>query len=130
MARAERILAELRAATTEAAGVLKDLERGMKQAREQVDGYYSTRVKTSLDEHTEQWQMWVDQFWSDANADLGRTVGDAVTRANKIIYTAATLEQLCKAVAEEVSAHTIYDEDGPRIDYTIDHRPDPPGPPA
>lgn len=38
-ARQERILAELRAATAEAAGVLKDLQRTIESARERVDEY-------------------------------------------------------------------------------------------
>jgi hypothetical protein len=46
--RAERILAELRAATSEAAGVLKDLRAAQKSAREQVDDYLGKGVQDAL----------------------------------------------------------------------------------
>lgn len=47
--RAERLTAELRAATSEAAGVLKDLTRMMREARAQVDEYAAERVAAQLD---------------------------------------------------------------------------------
>jgi len=127
-ARAERITAELREVTREAAGVLKSLQVAAKNARAMVDEYYSDQVKTVLDAHTAKWQADIDQFWADAQTDIKKVVSDAVARAGQIIYTAATLEQLCKAVAVEVAAHTVYDQDGPRVHYAVDHRPDPPGP--
>jgi len=123
IARAERVTAELRAATAEAAGVLKDLRRGMKEAREQVDGYYSAKVKAALDEHTRTWTVEVDQWWADAKADLQRVVDLAIKKAEPTIINASRLEALCKAVAEEVAAHTVYTETGPHVDYSVENRP-------
>lgn len=122
-ARAERILGELREATTEAAGVLKDLRAAMKQARDQVDGYYSERVKVDLDRHTQSWQAEIDQWWREAKADLQRIVSNAIAKAEPVIINASRLEALCKAVAEEVAAHTVYTEHGPHVDYAVEHRP-------
>ena len=121
--RAERILADLRTATREAAGVLKDLRRAMREAHEQVEGYYVTRVKADLDAHTRTWQAGVDQWWADAKADLTRTVDDAIAKAEPIIINASRLEMLCEAVAREVAAHTVYTEDGPHVDYSVENRP-------
>lgn len=120
--RAERLLAELRTATAEAAGVVKDLRKAMKEAREQIDEYYSAKVKASLDEHTAMWTDEIDQWWSDAKTDVKRITAAAVARSNEIIYAAATIEQLCQAVATEVAAHTVYTEEGPVIHYDVDHR--------
>lgn len=120
--RAERLLTELREATAEAAGVVKDLRRAMKEAREQVDGYYSAKVKASLDEHTATWTEEIDQWWSDAKTDVKKITAAAVKKSNEIIYHAATIEQLCQAVATEVAAHTVYTDEGPVIHYDVDHR--------
>jgi hypothetical protein len=122
VARAERVTAELREASREAAGVLKDLRVLMKSAREQVDGYYSANVKAALDEHTQTWTADVDQWWSDAKADLQRMVDLAIKQAGPVIVNASRLEALCQAIAEEVAAHTVYTEDGPYVDYAVDHR--------
>lgn len=51
-ARAERILAELRAATAEAAGVLKDLQHTIKGARAQVEEYLHDECERALIENT------------------------------------------------------------------------------
>lgn len=51
-ARAERILAELRAATSEAAGVLKDLTAVIKSARAMVDEYLHDECERALNENT------------------------------------------------------------------------------
>lgn len=124
--RAERLLAELRTATAEAAGVVKDLRRAMKEARELVDGYYSAKVKAALDAHTASWQGDIEQFWRDAKEDLQRIVDYARQKAEPAILAATTLDQLCLAVAKEVAAHTVYTEDGPYVDYAVDHRRTPP----
>lgn len=47
--RAERIVAELRAVTSEAAGTLKDLTRAMKEAREHIDAYAMDQLRERLD---------------------------------------------------------------------------------
>lgn len=49
-ARAERILGELRAATAEAAGVVKDLERVIRLARERVDEYAIPQIDAKVNE--------------------------------------------------------------------------------
>lgn len=46
--RAERITQQLREATSEAAGTIKDLERVMKEARAQVDEYTHEQIKADL----------------------------------------------------------------------------------
>lgn len=50
-ARAERILTELRDATREAAGMLKDLKAAAESARRQVDEYLGDECQRALDEN-------------------------------------------------------------------------------
>lgn len=52
-ARAERILIELRAATSEAAGVLKDLTKVIASARGRVEEYLHDEVERALIENTQ-----------------------------------------------------------------------------
>lgn len=64
--RAERIGAELRAATQEAAGMLKDLRAAMKEARAQVDEYLHTEVQAALDTTMADLQQVAHSFATDA----------------------------------------------------------------
>lgn len=65
IARAERITAELRAATSEAAGAVKDLRVAMREAREQVEGYLHDVVQADLDGYTAKWQAGCDAFFAE-----------------------------------------------------------------
>lgn len=68
--RAERILADLRAATAEAAGVTKDLTRVIASARATIEQYLHSEVQSALDGYTRQWQEGADAFHAEMKADI------------------------------------------------------------
>lgn len=117
LTRAERIAAELRAATAEAAGILKDLRSEAKRARSQVDEYLHDQVQAAMNHYAEAVQAGCEQFNRDAHADLQRHMDQAVARAGAAIDAAVGIEQLATAVAREVAAHTVFVDGGPTIVY-------------
>lgn len=68
-ARAERITAELRAATAEAAGVLKDLTAVIKSAIDMVDKYAAHEVSRVMNAHLRRAQEISDQWHAKMKAD-------------------------------------------------------------
>jgi len=64
-ARAERIAAELRAATAEAAGTLKDLVAVIASARKSVDEYAAREIERVMNLHLVKCQESVDQWYRD-----------------------------------------------------------------
>lgn len=64
-ARAERITAELREATREAAGVMKDLQAVIRSARAEVEEYLHTEVVRALEENTASMMRTVRQVTGD-----------------------------------------------------------------
>lgn len=72
--RAQRITAELRTATSQAAGVLRDLERVIKNARHLVDEYAANEVSRVMNHHLAQMQALADQWNRDMFADHARVM--------------------------------------------------------
>lgn len=70
--RAERIAGELRAATAEAAGVLKDLTAAIRRARAQVDEYAAHEVERVMKLHLDTCQAAVDQWYKDMVANVNQ----------------------------------------------------------
>lgn len=117
MDRAERLIAELREATREAAGVVKDLERAMKQAREQVDGYYSTKVKATLDAHTERWDTEVIERLRKMTEQVNETAGKACARAEAAITNATEIEGAAEHLAKLIAARVAQTPEGSVLRY-------------
>ncbi|HEX3513854.1 MAG TPA: hypothetical protein VHT26_07635 [Trebonia sp.] len=81
-ARAERILTELRAATAEAAGVLKDLTKAVKSAHAEVEEYLADEVQSALSE-----------YHQSLRVDVGRiTAGHEAKVTQRVIDFAALIE--------------------------------------
>lgn len=99
--RAERILAELREATAEAAGVAKDLRAAAKAAREQIDNYLGTEVNNAHKLYTQQWQASAEQFIADMRSDVTQHITDwtAVVQ-NEISRTAIFKEAVNQILSE------------------------------
>lgn len=107
-ARAERILAELREATREAAGVLKDLAAAQKSAREQIDDYLHDEVERVLAKYTTTWQEGADQFHAEMKADIAEHItGYTAVVKNEISRTAIFKEAVTQILAElhQISAN-------------------------
>lgn len=106
--RAERILAELRAATAEAAGVLKDLAAAQKSAREQIDHYLGDEVQKAHKHYTAQWQAGAEQFIADMRQDVTEHIVNwtAVVQ-NEVSCTAIFKEAVTQILAElhQISAN-------------------------
>jgi hypothetical protein len=64
-ARAERITLELRAATSEAAGAVKDLALVLASARKMVDEYAAREIERVMNLHLVKCQESVDQWYRD-----------------------------------------------------------------
>lgn len=120
-ARAERITAELRAATAEAAGMLKDLARAVRQAREAVEGYCATEVQRALDENTRHVQSLVDGWNQEAMTHINGVIERAVARADAQIDAATSIGMLAGAVAGAVARNTRFIDGQPHIVYGAEH---------
>ena len=75
--RAQRITRELRAATAEAAGVLKDLRATLRGAHEMVDAYAASEVSAVMNTHLQTCQDNVDQWYRDMTEDHKRVCDQA-----------------------------------------------------
>lgn len=116
--RAQKLLAELREATSEAAGVVKDLHRAMREARAQVDEYLHDRVQADLDAHTASWQSDAQAFVDQARADTQHHAQPAVERAQSAIDKAASIEVLSELLAARMAAIYRRTPEGPGVlDY-------------
>lgn len=124
LARAERITAELRAVTTEAAGILADLQRTMKQAREQVDGYYSQRVKATLDAHTVQWDRQCFERIQAMVREVNEVAGRAAARAESAIDRALAIDEAANHLAALLDATAVDAPGGRRLQYGTLTNPD------
>lgn len=119
LARAERITAELRAATSEAAGMLKDLEHAAKQARAQVDEYLNGQMAGTIAAAHREMRARAQRYLLDM---LGRIEGralESIALAEEAIATANTLEVLTSRVSEEICRHTVYIDGEPRIAFGV-----------
>lgn len=107
-ARSERILAELRDATREAAGVLKDLKAAQAEARKQVDEYARGEVERVLARYTTEWQAGADEFHAEMKADIAEHItGYTAVVKNEISRTAIFKEAVTQILAElhQISAN-------------------------
>jgi hypothetical protein len=118
LARAERIMTELREVTREAAGVLKSLQVAAKNAREQVDGYLAAEVQTAINHYTTVNQQHADQFSKDLIADLARFTHEQMLAVEGQVRAAATIDHLCRLIAMAVADATTIGPDGPYLDLS------------
>lgn len=123
--RAERLTAELRTATREAAEVLKDLTRAMRGTRAQVDEYLHDQVQHDLDKNTRLVQSLIDEWNRDMAADMNARIQASVNKASAAIDAATSIQMLVQAVAERVAANTRMIDGQPHIVYGIDRLNDP-----
>lgn len=108
--RAVRIAAELREATREAAGVLKDLLAGAKQAREQADDYLGTGVQTAFDHYKNEVETVGQHYLDEAKKDIAKMLtGWAAVVSNelsreRLINAAATriMKEMERQAQEEI----------------------------
>jgi hypothetical protein len=115
--RAERILAELRAATSEAAGVLKDLQAAARTARAQIDEYLPREVERVVNAYIEQVQQQLDAWHAAMIADVQASMDRAAARADRAIDAAVGIEMLAMVVVREVAAHKRFVDGEPVIVY-------------
>lgn len=124
LARAERITAELRAATAEAAGVLKDLERGMKAARVQVGEYLAGQMADTIAAAHRDMRARASRYLMDMlNQIQGRAL-EAIASAEEAIAVANTLDVLVSTVSAEICKHTVYIDGQPRVMFGVTIGPD------
>jgi len=83
--RAERITRELRAATAEAAGVLKDLQHTIASARGKIDEYAATELQKVCDAHFDRVQAIADQWHQDMIANFKELNAAAVQRHDTMV---------------------------------------------
>jgi hypothetical protein len=117
LARAQRITAELRAATTDAAGMLKDLQKATKAAREQVEDYYAVKVKGALDAHTERWDRELVERFRVMTEDVNRAAMRSRDKAEAAIDTAVAIQEAAEALAVLIAEHTRRTPAGTHIHY-------------
>lgn len=83
--RAERITRELREATAEAAGVLKDLQAVIRSARAQVDEYAAKEVSDVMNAHLQRTQQLADEWHAEMKADGQRALDRFMTTQQELI---------------------------------------------
>ena len=98
--RAERITAELRAATSEAAGLLKDLKAVQRAARAQVDEYAHDEVSRALNEAAEQWGTELTAYLES----MRDTVTSHVTQWTGVVQNEVSKQKIIDAAAARVLA--------------------------
>lgn len=101
-ARAERITRELRAATVEAAGVLKDLTTALAGARKMADQYAAHQVETVMNGYLKLCQSAVDQWNADMQADVARLQEMAAKRTQEIIDSLGELWNIEMTEKQEI----------------------------
>lgn len=104
-ARAERITAELREATREAAGILKDLAAAMREARAQADGYAHDVVESTLAKYTDSWQEAADQFHADMREDVTGRIVQWVAVVQNEVSKGAIFRSAVDAILAELHKH-------------------------
>lgn len=115
--RAERVTRELREATREAAGVLKDLQAATRTARTQVDEYYEDKVRTTLDAHTRDWDAQLIERLKNMTRSVNETAAGVRDRAEAAITNATTVEGAAQHLATLIAARMREYPDGHRISY-------------
>jgi len=124
LARAERITAEMRAATSEAAGVLKDLRAAMKQAREQVDGYLVEQMADTIAAVHREMRARAQRYLLDMLGKIEGRAFEAIALAEETIATANTLDVLVDRTTAELCKHTIYVDGYPVVKFGTTISPD------
>lgn len=122
-ARAERLIAELRAATSEAAGVLKDLQHTIKSARSQIDEYLHDECARALNENNDNLLDEVHRITNEHEAKvIARVVQFAALIENNfsrealIVEAANRIEAMVSTRFREHEARTIVPRGGVVID--------------
>lgn len=100
--RGERIAAELRAATREAAGVLKDMQSTLAKARDLVDRYAATRIEEVMNGYLKQCQAAVDGWNTDMQADVNRLQQKAAEVKQHLLDTLGDLYDIKITETHEV----------------------------
>lgn len=116
--RAERITAELRKATTEAAGMLKSLEAASKLARSQVDGYLGRGAKDIVTAYDDRLHEEIYGLTEAARATVKKDMDAGLASAQAALDAVASIDYLCRLVAAVVAAATEYTDQGPVLDLS------------
>lgn len=120
--RAARILAELRAATAEAAGVLKDLKAAAKAARVQADDYLGQGVNEALLHYKAEVEQVAQHYNTECHKDLTRMAKTYVDRAEIAINNAISIEAAADLLAKKIAAIIRKRGDRSVMDFRIDTR--------
>lgn len=112
--RAERILTELREATSEAAGVLRDLLRAGRTAREQVDDYLGKGVQDALNHYKTEVETVAQHYAAEARKDVESFSTKAIKRATTSIDNAVAVEAAAEVLAARI-ARLIKTKDGASV---------------
>lgn len=104
-ARAERILAELRAATSEAAGVLKDLVKAIASARGQVEEYLHAEVEQALHEYQQDMIAGTRRITSEHEAKVTQRVIDFAALIENNFSREALIREAVNRILAELQAH-------------------------
>lgn len=115
--RGGRLLAELREATSEAAGLVGDLRRAMREARAQVDEYLHTEVQKSLDQTTELWQTLALDRAREIVTDINRTAETARSLAEAAIDRATGIQVMAARLADLIAERVVRTPYGGVINY-------------
>lgn len=116
-ARAQALIDALKAATSEAAGVRRDLERVMKEARVQVEGYLHDQVTADLNRSAEQWRAEVHRYIGEMITEVHRVTAAAVDRAQGSIENAGALEVIGNQFAAALAARVELVDGVPMVKY-------------
>lgn len=127
-ARAERIIGELRAATADAAGVVKDLERVAKLARAQIDEYLPREVERIVNTYVAQVQGDLDQWQLDMHTEIsGHLVGWTAVVQNEVSRGAIFKEAVDSILAAlqrlDATGRRPYGHPGPDVVISVCDRP-------
>jgi len=124
ISRAQRITAELREATTDAAGVLKDLRAASKAGRAQVDNYLVDQMAEAIAGVHREMRARAQRYLLDMLGRIEVRALEAIASAEETIAVANTIDVLVSRVAEELCRHTIYVDGQPVVKFGMTISPD------
>lgn len=123
--RAERVTAELREATREAAGLIKDLQAVMKAGRAQIDEYLPREIERIVNAYVTNVQSDLDQWRKDMNTHVAEIMVNWTAVVQNEISRSKIANEMGNAIIAELrrltseNAFTIQTNLGPTvIDFT------------
>ena len=102
LARAERITRELREATAEAAGILKDLKVVIKSGRAQIDEYAQGEIARAPNEAADQWHGEVRGYLGDLADDVRRHMVEWTAVVQNEVSRTKILQEAVTAIIAEL----------------------------